>query len=184
MSQPAAPETFLLVVDMQPVFFPVLAGADVVVKRCALALESACGLGLGIGFTEQVPTKLGPTAPDLLAVAPGAAVWAKTAFSALGDAAVAKALRERGVRRLLLAGIETPVCIYQTAYDALHSGLEVTVLADAVTARRPDDARHALAELARRGAAVLPVETVFYQWLRDANHPFFRDYTKLVKQHG
>jgi nicotinamidase-related amidase len=184
MNPPDATETFLLVVDMQPAFFPVLAGADAVVKRCALALETARGLGLGVGFTEQVPAKLGPTAPELLAAAPGSPVWGKTAFSALGDPTVSKALRERGVRRLLLAGIETPVCIYQTAHDALQAGLEVTILADAVTARRPEDARHALAELARRGAHVLPVETVFYQALRDANHPFFREYTKLVKNHG
>jgi nicotinamidase-related amidase len=194
MNQPDATETFLLVVDMQPAFFPVLAGADAAVKRCALALETARGLGLGVGFTEQVPAKLGPTAPELLAAAqaksaagpaePDAPVWRKTAFSALGEPAVSKDLRARGVRRLLLAGIETSVCIYQTAHDALQAGLEVMILADAVTARRPEDARHALAELARRGAAVLPVETVFYQLLRDANHPFFREYTKLVKKYG
>ena len=184
MSHPEASETFLLMVDMQPVFFPVLAGADGVVKRCTLALESARGLGLGIGFTEQVPAKLGPTAPGLLAAAPGAPVWGKTALSALGDPTVRAALHDRGVRRLLLAGIETPICIFQTAADALQAWFEVTVLADAVTAGRPEDARHALAELGRRGAAVLPVETVFYQWLRDANHPFFRAFTQLVKKYG
>jgi nicotinamidase-related amidase len=184
MNPPAASETFLLVVDMQPAFFPVLAGADTVVKRCTLALESARGLGVGTGFTEQVPAKLGRTAPELLAAAPGTPVWGKTAFSALGDPAVRAALQERKVRRLLLCGIETPVCIYQTADDALAAGFEVTVLSDAVTARRPDDARPVLAELSRRGAVVLPVETVFYRLLGDANHPFFRDYTKLVKKHG
>ena len=184
MSHPTATETFLLVVDMQPTFFPVLVGADLVVKRCTLALETARGLGLGVGFTEQVPTKLGPTAPELLAAAPGSPVWGKTAFSALGDATVRAALQSRGVHRLLICGIETPVCIYQTAADALNAGLQVTVLSDAITARRPDDARHVLAELSRRGASVLPVETVFYQMLRDATHPFFRDYTKLVKKYG
>jgi nicotinamidase-related amidase len=184
MSPSNSTETFLLVVDMQPTFFPVLVGADLVVKRCTLALETARGLGIGVGFTEQVPAKLGPTAPDLLAVAPSAPVWGKTAFSALGDPTVRTALQTRGVRRLLLCGIETPVCIFQTAVDALAAGLEVTVLADAITARRPDDARHVLGELARRGARVLPVETVFYQMLRDATHPFFRDYTKLVKKYG
>jgi nicotinamidase-related amidase len=184
MSHPTAPETFLLVVDMQPTFFPVLAGADLVVKRCTFALEAARGLGLGIGFTEQVPAKLGPTTPELLAAAPGSPVWGKTAFSALGETAVRTALQARGIRRLLLGGIETPVCIFQTAADALAAGLEVTVLADAVTARRPDDARHVLTELSQRGASVLPVETVFYQMLRDATHPFFRDYTKLVKKYG
>ena len=58
MSHPEASETFLLMVDMQPVFFPVLAGADGVVKRCTLALESARGLGLGIGFTDRKSTRL------------------------------------------------------------------------------------------------------------------------------
>jgi nicotinamidase-related amidase len=80
--------------------------------------------------------------------------------------------------------VETPVCVYQTAIDALRSGLQVTVLADCVGARRPDDAQVCLQALARAGAHLLPAETVFYSVLGSAEHPAFRAYTELVKRYA
>ncbi|MFM9092543.1 MAG: isochorismatase family protein, partial [Verrucomicrobiota bacterium] len=122
------------------------------------------------------------TASFLRAAAPAAPVWAKDTFSALGDPAVRGALlAPGGPRHLLLAGIETPICVYQTAIDALRAELEVTVLTDCVGARRPADAAAALAALARLGCHLLPAETVFYALAQDARHPFFRGLTALVK---
>lgn len=177
-------DTLLLCVDMQPVFVGVAAGGRSVQRRCEFALAAAAGIGLPIAFTEQVPEKLGATAPELRALAPQARVWSKQTFSALADEGIASALLpERGVRHLLLCGVETPVCVYQTAIGALARQLEVTVLSDCVGARRPDDAAACLAELARLGAHVLPAETVFYALLGSPAHPFFREYTRLVKAH-
>lgn len=154
-------------------------------RRCAFAIAAAHGLGIPVAFTEQVPAKLGATSPALLALAPGAAVWAKQTFSALADEGIRDALlRERGVRHLLLCGIETPVCVYQTAVAALAEGIQVTLLSDALGARRPDDARRCLEALARAGAHVLPSETIFYAMLGDVVHPFFKAYTQLVKSHA
>src|SRR5687768_5990610 len=121
-----------------------------------------------VGFTEQVAQKLGGTAPELLDLAPQAAIWGKKTFSALADEGIRDALfRQRDVQHILLCGIETPVCVYQSAIGALAEGLQVTVLSDAVGARRPDDARACLDALAKSGAHVLPSETVFYALLRD-----------------
>ena len=124
-------------------------------------------------------------APSLLALGPRAPVWGKQAFSALGDAEIRKALLEtRAVRHLLICGIETPICVYQTAVAALADEVLVTVLSDCVGARRADDAADCLNALARHGAHVLPSETVFYSLLRDTTHPYFRDFTRLVKSHS
>jgi len=175
----------LLCIDMQPVFVGAIADGARVQRRCEFAIAAAHGLGLPIAFTEQVPQKLGGTAPELLALAFGAPVFGKNAFSALADEGVRHALlKERGIEHLLLCGIETPVCIYQTAVDALAAKLHVTVFSDAVGARRPDDAAACLAALARAGAHVLPSETIFYALLHDVKHPFFKAYTQLVKSHG
>jgi len=166
---------------MQPKFVAAMTGADTLTRRCTFALAAATGLGLPTAFTEQVPEKLGPTAAPLLAAAPSAPVWGKTAFSVFGDDAIRAELERRDVQHLLLCGIETPVCVYQSALDARAAGLEVTLLSDAVGARRPGDAAACLAALLRAGVHVLPSETVFYALLRDARHPFFRAYTALVK---
>ncbi|HWA86260.1 MAG TPA: isochorismatase family protein [Opitutus sp.] len=181
---PSTSGLVLLCLDVQPNFLKAIARADVLQRRCAFALQAAAGLGLDLLFTEQVPQKLGGTAPELLALVASPAIFAKTTFSALANAAVRDALQSRHAEHLLLCGIETPVCVYQTAIDALHAGRQVTLLADCIGARRDDDARLALDALARAGAHVLPSETVFYSLLRDATHPFFKTYTQLVKNHA
>ena len=174
----------LLCLDVQPSFLKAIPGAAQLQRRCAFAIQAAVGLGLDVFFTEQVPEKLGPTAPDLLALGPTPVVFGKTTFSALAHAPLADVLRSRSVQHLLICGIETPVCVYQTAIDALHADLQVTLLADCIGARRADDAAVCLDALARAGVHVLPGETVFYSLLRGADHPFFKAYTALVKSHA
>lgn len=175
----------LLCIDAQPVFLGAIAEGARVQRRCEFAIAAARGLGLPVLFTEQVPAKLGATAPALTALAPTAAVLAKNTFSAFADDAIHDAIvRDAGAEHLLLCGLETPVCVYQTAIAAIAEGLDVTVLSDAVGARRPDDARDCLAALARAGAHILPTETVFYALLHNTGHPFFKAYTQLVKSHG
>ena len=174
--------TALLCIDAQTLFIRAITDGPVVQRRCAFALAAAHGLGLRIVFSEQVPAKLGGTAPELLAAAPGAVALGKDTFSALADDAIRAAVAP--AEHLLLCGLETPICVYQTAVDALHSGLHVTILSDAVGARRPDDAAACLAALRHAGAHVLPSESVFYALLRDVRHPFFKTYTQLVKSHG
>jgi len=174
----------LLCLDLQPAFLQAVPAGAPVLRRCAFAVEAARGLGLPVWFTEQVPAKLGPTAPELLALAGPPTVFAKDEFSALANEPIRAAVRASGVWHLLLCGIETPVCVFQTARDALHAGWEVTVLTDGVGARRADDAAAALQHLARLGVHLLPAETVFYGLVRSARHPFFREYTQLVKKYS
>lgn len=182
---PSPAGTLLLCIDMQPVFVRAVAEGARVQRRCEFAVAAAVGLGLPVAFTEQVPQKLGGTAPELLALAFGAPVFGKNTFSALADDGIRDALvRDRGVEHLLLCGIETSVCVYQTALDGLAAGLHVTILGDCVSARRTDDAWACTEALGRAGAHVLPSETVFYALLHDVKHPFFKAYTQLVKSHG
>ena len=177
-------DALLLCIDMQPKFIAAVKHGSRIRRRCEFAVAAAVGLGIPVAFTEQVPQKLGTTAPELLALAPQASVWSKDTFSAFGDDGIRDALlRQRKVEHVLICGIETPICVYQTAIAALAEGLQVTVFVDAVGARREDDARCCLDALARGGAHVLPTETVFYSLLRDVGHPYFREYTKLVKLH-
>lgn len=172
----------LLGIDLQPVFIKAMADGARVLRRCEFAAVVATGLGLPVVFTEQVPGKLGGTAPELLSAAPRARVFGKSAFSALGDETIRAALLD--AEHLLIAGLETSVCVYQTALDALAAGVSVTVLSDCVAARRADDAAVCLAALIRAGAHVLPSETVFYALLRDVSHSYFRTFTQCVKTYA
>ncbi|MFM7743557.1 MAG: isochorismatase family protein [Verrucomicrobiota bacterium] len=183
MSAPPAAGVALLVVDVQPTFLKAMPDGAACLRRCLLAVEAARLMGLPVLFTEQVPAKLGPTHPDLLAAAgEGRAVFGKTAFSAFGVPGLAEAFAKTEVSQLLICGLEIPVCVYQTAVDALREGLGVTILSDAVTGRRSADGQACLEALRAAGAHVLPTETVFYALLGDATHPRFRVFTELVKQ--
>lgn len=178
-------DTLLLCVDMQPAFVRTIFGGERLQRRCEFAIQAALGVGIAVAFTEQAPQKLGPTAPQLVSLALRSPVWAKNTFSALADEGIRDdLLRRRDVQHLILCGIETAVCIYQTAIGALADGLQVTVLTDAVGGRRPEDGAVCLAALARQGVNVLPAETVFYGHLQTVGHPYFRAYTQLVKAHS
>ncbi len=174
----------LLCVDLQPPFLKAMPDAEELLKRCSFAIEAATGLGIPVAFTEQMPAKLGGTAPKLLKLAPSAPVYSKTAFSVFADDGIRDALRALDIEHVILCGLETSVCIYQTALGALEENIQVTVLTDAISARRPADAATCLSVMARSGIHLLPSETIFYSLLHDAAHPFFKDFTKLVKQYA
>jgi nicotinamidase-related amidase len=177
--------TLLLCVDLQPVFLRAVVDGARVQRRCEFAVAAAIGLGLPVAFTEQVPHKLGGTAPGLLALAPASLCHPKTSFSALADETLRAALiASPQTEHLLLCGIETPICVYQTAIAALAEGLQVTVLTDCIGARRPEDAAHCLTALQLAGVHILPSETIFYALLGGVQHPFFKPFTQLVKSHA
>ncbi|MGB0257161.1 MAG: cysteine hydrolase family protein, partial [Coraliomargarita sp.] len=88
------------------------------------------------------------------------------------------------IDHLLLIGIETSICIYQTAVQALGNGTGVTLLSDCIGERRPQDRQAVLTQLLSMDAHVLPSETIFYSLLGSAKHPKFREFTQLVKAHS
>lgn len=181
---PAINPGVLVCVDLQAAFLAAMPDPDRLSRRCALAIAAAQGLGCPVLFTEQVPAKLGPTIPELLALAPTAPAFGKDAFSALGDATITAHLQTDGTKHLILCGLETPICIFQTALDALAAGHQVTLLSDCLGARRADDAATALTHLQKAGCHILPSESVFYALLGSARHPFFRPFTALVKKYN
>jgi nicotinamidase-related amidase len=175
----------LLCIDLQPIFLKAMPDAGRLLGRCHFAIEAARLLDIPVAFTEQAPQKLGPTAPDTLARAGADPVqYAKTTFSALADDAIRESIQSQGIEHLILCGLETSICVYQTAIDAINADLQVTLLTDCLGARRPDDAAAALDALKRLGAYALPAETIFYSLLHDIKHPAFKSFTALVKQYA
>jgi nicotinamidase-related amidase len=167
----------LLCVDLQEVFLKSIADGPQLIKRCSFAVQAAKGFKIPVVFTEQVPQKLGATLP--------AKQFGKATFSALADDGIRDAIRAMDIEHLIICGLETSICVYQTALDALDAQLQVTILSDAVSARRPEDAKVCLDALrARSHVYVLPSETVFYSMLQDVKHPFFKTFTQLVKDHA
>ncbi|MGC4072923.1 MAG: isochorismatase family protein [Nibricoccus sp.] len=173
----------LLCVDMQKIFLDEIADAGRLTNRVSFSIEAARTLGLHVAFTEQVPQKLGPTVPSLLKLSPKSHQFGKSTFSALADDGIRDALKSLNVEHLILCGIETSICIYQTALDAIDNHFQVTILTDATGGRRPEDAQPSLDSLIRAGAYVLPSEAVFYSILGGAQHPSFKAFNEAVKKY-
>ena len=105
----------------------------------------------------------------------------KTAFSCCGEPKFMEAFASLQKRQAILIGIETHVCVYQTALDLLEEGIEVFVVADAVSSRSPENKQLALQAMRDAGVKIIPTETVLFALLRDAADPHFKELLGLVK---
>jgi nicotinamidase-related amidase len=183
-SEPLIPHLGLLVLDIQPPFLKVIGSADSLVGRSAFAVETARLFGLPTLFTEQRPEVLQSTVEELSELLPHAPRIAKTGFSAFTEPAIEEWIHENDLQHILIAGLETSICVYQTALDAINADIEVTLLSDAIGCRREKDGEAALASLRIHGAHLLPSESIFYSILRDSSHPRFKEFTALVKKYS
>ena len=180
-----APENLgLLVIDVQKPFIDVIAYPPDFLKRVLLMVEAAKCLGIKTFISEQKPDKLGHTLAELTEVAQAHAVFPKSTFSALGADGLLDSIKEEGIDHLMICGLEVPICVYQTALELTEEGIGVTLLKDALGARREADCPPIWETLTASGCFCLPVEAVIYSILRDADHPDFKTITKLVKKYA
>lgn len=174
----APDQSVLCVIDVQERLLAVMPEAARVVERCVRLAEAARILGVRCVLTEQYPRGLGPTAPRLATVLSSAAE--KLSFSCVGceafDAAVAS-----GVTAVVVAGLETHVCVAQTALDLLAAGRRVFLVVDAIAARHAIDHETALRRLEAAGAVLVTSEAVLFEWCRTAAHPQFQAIRQLVR---
>jgi nicotinamidase-related amidase len=139
-------------------------------------------LGVRAVLTEQYPKGLGRTPPDLAGILPPA--HEKTAFSCCGCPSFTSLVDSPAdpIHAVILCGLETHVCIAQTALDLLARGLRVSIAVDAVASRHAIDHDTGLRRLEAAGAVLTTTEAILFEWLRDAAHPQFRAVQKLVRE--
>jgi nicotinamidase-related amidase len=175
-----ADDTALVVIDVQEKLIPLLADHKRIVWNIGRLLAAAEIEGVPALATEQYPQGLGPTVAELAARLP--APPAKVEFSCGACGELFAPLLERGIFRLLLCGIETHVCIQQSALDLLAAGFRVYIAVDAVGARRQIDHTTALARLEASGATLTTTEAAVFEWRRAAGTPQFKQLSQLIKQ--
>lgn len=168
----------LIMIDLQQRLVPAIHDNETVVARTVRLAEAARLLDVPVRATEQNPAGLGPTVAPLAAYP--SAVLPKTAFSAMDDPGFA-ALLPAGVGDIVLTGVEAHVCVLQTALGLLGSGHRVVVAADATGSRDPADKAAGLDRARQHGAEIATSEMLLFEWLRDAQHPRFREVQKLLK---
>ena len=174
-------QTVLVVVDLQEAFRSAIPEFPQVASRAAMAVRGFQILGAPIVVTEQYPKGLGRTAEEIIYSLPDDfEPIEKSSFSSCIDAFLAK-LNEHGARQIVLCGLETHICVNQTAHDLLASGFEVHVLTDAVGSRYQDDRSAGLQKMLRSGVVPATVEMALFEMMRDAKHEQFKEIQSLIK---
>jgi nicotinamidase-related amidase len=163
----------LVVVDVQEAFRPAVQDFDGVVENTRRLMEGAKILGVPVVVTEQYPRGLGRTVEELGQVE----AVEKSCFSA----AKADGFDLNGRDQALIAGIETHVCVSQTAHDLIDRGIEVHVASDAVTSRTDQNKHVGLHKMEGSGAILTSVETALFELLGAAGSDEFKQVQRLIK---
>jgi len=173
-------ESGLLVIDVQEKLMPMIPHGDTLVREIGFMIDAARIVDVPVQATEQYPRGLGNTVAELAKRLPPRPD--KTAFSSCAVPAVVESFRAARRSKIVLAGIETHVCVLHTALDLLAQDFRVYLPVDAVSSRYLIDHETALRRLERAGAVLTTVETTLFEWVGGGGHPKFKQISALVQE--
>lgn len=171
----------LLVIDVQEKLYRVIPDNDVLLRNLRNMIQGCALLGVPAMITEQNPAGLGPTIPEIASLMPEAVRIEKYSFSCCADTRFMEILRQSGRRQIIVCGIESHICVYQTAMELHKDGYEVQVVADGIASRSPDNRKLALKRLQSEGVRLTGVEMALFEMLRTARSDKFKAVSKLIK---
>ncbi|MDZ7760608.1 MAG: isochorismatase family protein [Desulfovermiculus sp.] len=174
-------DSLLLIIDVQTAMLKAIAGGEEIVQHSKQLIQAAAMLMVPILITEQYRKGLGGTHPAVLKHIESPRIFPKEHFSACLEKDFVPTVRSLGKQKIVVAGIETHVCVLQTCLDLLHAGFEVHLAADAAGSRRGENRDLAISQLRQAGAVISSAEIVIFEWAKRANTDEFRKILPIVK---
>ncbi|KAJ3287515.1 Isochorismatase domain-containing protein 1 [Borealophlyctis nickersoniae] len=178
---PTPATTAFLLCDIQERFRSFIWNYPHVINTASKMVAASKLLNIPVVVTEQNPKALGSTVKEL-DISNAAVVAAKTKFSMMVPE-VEGFIKEKKIKSVVLFGIESHVCVLQTALDFLAKDYHVIVLADGVSSMNRHEAKISLTGLGRAGATITSSESILFELMGDSNHPQFRAVSGLVKEY-
>lgn len=163
-----------LLVDVQEKLTPYVLNSDALIERCEWLSRLAKELSVPLVVSEQYPRGLGHTVEPLRKITPNEKYIDKVHFSCYRDPSFVNHWQTLERQQVVIAGIETHVCVLQTAIDMVSSGLDVFVVVDAVSSRYEIDHKYGLKRMKQAGINLVTSEMVFFEWLKQAGTPEFK----------
>ena len=173
--------TALVIIDIQGKLAHLMAGKDALFGNVQKIIKGARILKLPIIWLEQYPEGLGPTVPEVADLLSDMQPISKMTFSACRNDDFLESLNTLERKQLLIAGIETHVCVYQTVIGLVDLGYEAQVLADAVSSRELINKEIGLQRMKDHGAVVSSVEMVLFELLERAGGDRFKEIIEIIK---
>jgi nicotinamidase-related amidase len=174
-----AEDSVLVVVDMQDAFLESIQRKDEVIQRVEFLTKAARLMDIPIICTEQNPARLGKTLPAISQNA--TAVIPKMSFSCAQCPEFTEELERHDRDSTVVCGVETHICVLQTALDVIEGLSDVEVASDACAARTDSAHQSGIDRMRDEELVIIHTESLLYQWLGTAEHSLFRDALKLVK---
>ncbi len=174
-------DAVLVLIDFQERLMPAMHNKEELEKTVEKLIKGCKILGVPAIVTQQYTKGLGPTIPSLHEALGDYNPIEKTSFSAMGEPEFEKELKELGRKSVILTGIESHVCVQQTALDLIDKGYDVFLVVDCVSSRSSNDMKYALKRMAGLGAIVTTYEAVLFELLKGAREEGFKQISALVK---
>lgn len=174
-------DTALLIIDVQERIFRVMLNSENLIKNITNLIEGFKILGSPIFITEQYPKGLGETESRIKSALGEIVPLQKMSFSCAGAGDLFDTLKTKNIKQVVLAGIESHVCVQQTALDLLENGFQVNLAADACSSRKEIDYNTALSRMRNAGIIVTTTESILFELLGVCGTDEFKQISKIIK---
>lgn len=168
-------------IDIQERLMPAMHIHEALLDQLGILASGLSLCGIRSIVSEQYPKGLGHTLPRLLEQLEEPSIYEKTSFGIFGDDTLKQAIAESGKKQLLICGIESHVCVMQSALVALELGYEVFVPYDALSSRNPNHVMFALGRMEKAGATITNIESCLFEIMGHAKADEFKSISKLVR---
>lgn len=166
--------SFLMVIDPQERLLNAIYQPEKVVENIILLIKASQEFGVPVVPTTQYRKGLGDYRPEIKNALGEIEPLDKIEFSALKNQVIAEEVQRLSRQTAIICGVETHICVYQTALSALEKGFRVVVVGDATSSRSPENISYGLSRMRELGVAVVSTEMLIYEWLEKAGTPAFK----------
>lgn len=172
-----AKDSLVLMIDVQERLVGALE-KNVIVEKAQKIVDGAKALEIPVLVTEQYPKGLGHT---VVTLPDGVEIVEKTYFNALLEEGMLNKIKAYGKKQVIIFGIETHICVYQTACALMEAGFEVYVVKDACASRNKYEFKQGIEAMRDNGAKISCVEMILFEWLKGAKNSKFKEVQALIK---
>ena len=173
--------TGLLIIDIQQRINAVMKYGEVVIENTVKLIQGFNALKLPIFITEQYRKGLGPTESQILKELNDPSIVEKLTFSCCGSSELMTQLQDKNIQQIVICGIETHVCVQQTALDLIANDFQVYLVRDAMSSRKKIDHKTAINRMRYEGVIITTAESVLFELLVKAKTAEFREISHIVK---
>lgn len=171
----------LLIIDIQERLAPAIQDSQRAIHNSVVLMQAGARLGVPLTISEQYPKGLGPSVPAIRERAVGHCIVEKVHFSCAAAPEVRARIAAQGASQIVIVGMETHVCVLQTALGLRAGGKEVFVVQDAVSSRTAENKAAGLERMRAGGVHIVTTEMVLFEWLQRAGTPEFKELSALIR---